>query len=255
MNDLEKYFRKNNDRLIHKWIHYFDVYDRHFSRFRDKEIIILEIGLFQGGSLQMWKDYFGNKAKIYGIDINPECKVFEDEQVTVLIGSQSDRNFLKEVREKIPQVDILIDDGGHTMQQQIVTFEELFSHVKADGVYLCEDLHTSYWLTFGGGYQRRGTYIEYSKNFIDYLNAYHSEQNSLQVSDFTKSVDSLHYYDSILVIEKRKRPKPHDEMTGKAVYEYLSDKKPTRIEKLNYDFLKITNKVLRFFRLKSIIWK
>ena len=138
----------------------------------------MKSGYQQGGSLQMWKDYFGKDAKIYGIDINPQCKELEEPNIKILIGSQSDRNFLKEVRRQIPPIDILIDDGGHTMVQQIVSFEELFDYVKEDGVYLCEDLHTSYWIEYSGGHKRRGTFIEYSKNFIDYLNAYHSQQKS-----------------------------------------------------------------------------
>ena len=80
-SDLELYFRNNSGRLIHKWNHYFDVYERHFNRFRNKEIIILEIGISQGGSLQMWKNYFGSKTKIYGIDINPKCKELEEEGI------------------------------------------------------------------------------------------------------------------------------------------------------------------------------
>jgi 23S rRNA U2552 (ribose-2'-O)-methylase RlmE/FtsJ len=90
MNDLEQYFRQNNDRLIYKWIHYFDIYERHFARFRNKEMTILEIGVSQGGSLQMWKNYFGPKAKIYGIDVNPKCKDLEEENIKIFIGSQSD---------------------------------------------------------------------------------------------------------------------------------------------------------------------
>ena len=100
MNDLEKYFHNNNNRLIHKWVHYFEIYERHFSRFRNKEIVIVEIGVFQGGSLQMWKNYFGDKAIIYGIDIDPRCKEFEEENIKILIGSQSDRNFLRTVCKK-----------------------------------------------------------------------------------------------------------------------------------------------------------
>lgn len=214
MNDLEKYFRQNDGRLIDKWLHYFDIYNRHFERFRDKEAVILEIGIFQGGSLQMWKNYFGSKAKIYGVDINPQCKEFEEENISILIGSQSDREFLRELKKSIPPIDILIDDGGHTMQQQIVTFEELFSHIKENGVYLCEDLHTSYWKAYGGGYKRNGTFIEYSKNFVDYINAFHSKHKSLAVNRFTETVDSIHYYDSVLVLEKKKRGKPFSERTG-----------------------------------------
>ena len=130
MNDLEKYFKQNDKRLIHKWQHYFEVYDRHFSKYRNKEVVILEIGVSQGGSLQMWKDYFGDKAKIYGIDVNPNCKDLEEKNIKIFIGSQSDRKFLNEVKKQIPPIDILIDDGGHTMVQQIVSYEELFNCVK-----------------------------------------------------------------------------------------------------------------------------
>jgi len=185
-----------------------------FIRFRNKEITILEIGVSHGGSLQMWKEYFGPKAKIYGIDINPLCKDLEEDNIKIFIGSQSDLEFLNEIKKSIPTADILIDDGGHTMEQQIVSYEVLFDHVRDNGVYLCEDLHTSYWPKFGGGFKKEGTFIEYSKDFIDQLNAHHSIENGLMVNDFTKTVDSIHYYDSILVIEKKLRPKPYDEQIG-----------------------------------------
>jgi hypothetical protein len=77
MNPLEKYFRRNSKRLIHKWVHYFEIYDRHFSRFRGKNIVVVEFGVSHGGSLQMWRKYFGRRAWIYGVDIDPRCKNFE----------------------------------------------------------------------------------------------------------------------------------------------------------------------------------
>jgi hypothetical protein len=215
MNDLEKHFMENTGRLIDKWHHYFEIYDRHFSRFRGIDVNIVEFGVYQGGSLQMWKQYFGPKAKIYGIDINPHCKNLEEEQIEILIGDQDNRTFLKSLTEKIPKIDILIDDGGHRMRQQRNTYEVLFPYIDKNGVYLCEDLHTSYWPKFGGGYKRRGTFIEYSKNFIDYINAWNSVQTSkLSVTEFTRSVHSLHYYDGVLVIEKRPIEKPSDLKTG-----------------------------------------
>ncbi len=221
MNDLEQYFNQSGNRTISKWRHYFDVYDRHLNRFRNKEIVVMEIGVWQGGSLDMWKEYFGPKARLFGVDIDPKCKELENGNATILIGSQADRKFLRQLKKDIPRFDILIDDGGHTMEQQIVTFEELFAHVKEDGVYICEDLHTSYWLRYGGGHKRRGTFIEYSKNFIDYINAWHSEQKALSVNEFCRSVDSLHYYDSMLVIEKRSRQRPVTAISGLRVYEEL----------------------------------
>jgi hypothetical protein len=217
MNDLEKYFRKNDKRLIHKWIHYFEIYDRHFSRYRGKDVVVVEFGISQGGSLQMWKNYFGPNAKIFGVDINPHCKQFEEEQVEIFIGDQEDRTFLKSIAKKVPHIDILIDDGGHMMKQQINTYEELFPLVAENGVYLCEEVHTSYWPNWGGGVKNKNTFIEYSKNFIDYLHGWHSVQKGLlKVSDFTKSVHSLTFYDSVLVIEKRPIKEPYHEQTGHA---------------------------------------
>ncbi|MDQ2926999.1 MAG: class I SAM-dependent methyltransferase [Caldimonas sp.] len=215
MNDLEAYFRQNTGRRIHKWMHYFEIYDRHFAPLRGRSPVVVEFGVSQGGSLQMWQDYFGPGTRIYGVDINPECRRFDQDGATILIGDQGDRVFLREVAKAVPPIDILIDDGGHMMEQQIATFEELFRHVKPHGVYLCEDLHTSYWRGFGGGVRRRGSFIEYSKDWIDALNAWHSrEPRRLDVAEFTRSAHSLHYYDSVLVIEKRPMQPPHDEVTG-----------------------------------------
>ncbi len=233
MNELETYFRNNNAKLINKWMHYFDIYDRHFSRFKGKEIVVLEVGVFQGGSLQMWKNYFGDRAKIYGIDINPHCKELEEENVEIFIGSQSDRKFLRQVKESIPPIDILIDDGGHTMKQQIVTFEELFDHVKDNGVYLCEDLHTSYQVFY--------------------------EQRGLKVNGFTRSVGSLHYYDSILVVEKLRRDEaPIHMKTGAATVKDFNAA-PTGFDGLKWKIKKpaltVINKLLRFFRIGGFMWR
>jgi cephalosporin hydroxylase len=215
MNDLEKYFKENNKRRIFKWNHYFEIYNRHFSRFRNKKINILEIGVLHGGSLQMWKSYFGPQAMIFGIDIDPRCKQFDEENIRIFTGSQSDRGFLEEVKKQIPRIDILIDDGGHEMDQQITSFEMLFDHINDDGIYVCEDLHTSYWPDFKGGYKKPGTFIEYSKNFIDEINAFHSQTEQHKVNSFTRSVHSITYYDSMIVIEKRKIEPPFTLKTGK----------------------------------------
>jgi len=257
MNDLEKYFRSNDKRLIHKWSHYFDIYERHFAKYRNTEVVILEIGVSQGGSLQMWKEYFGPKAKIYGVDIDPNCKALEEENIEIFIGSQSDRMFLRDLKSKIPKVDILLDDGGHTMDQQIVTYEELFGHIKDDGVYLCEDINTSYFIKYGGGYKRRGTFIEYSKNFIDKINADHSTERSLKADNFTRSVESLHFYESVVVIEKTKRDKYLSEKSGSLSFD--QEIKHTGFTKVRKDansaVLMVINKVLRGLRLPSFIWK
>lgn len=206
--DLEKYFFNNKGRIIAKWHHYFDIYERYFEKYRNTEVVILEIGVSHGGSVEMWKEYFGPKAKIYGIDINPNCKTIEEGNIKIFIGSQEDRNFLRKIISEIPKIDILIDDGGHFMRQQIVSFEELFDHIKDDGVYLCEDNHTSYWKEYGGAFKKSTSYIEYTKNWIDKMHAWYSETSKLKVDNFTKSIFSICYYDSIVVIEKRPKSEP-----------------------------------------------
>ena len=213
---LQEYFDNNPGRLIHKWTHYFEIYERHLARFRDREVHMLEIGVFHGGSVQMWKHYFGPRAHIYGVDISERAKSLEEDRVKIFIGDQSDPEFLATLRRDIPRVDILLDDGGHTMQQQITTFLQLYHHIAEDGVYLCEDLHTSYWPQFGGGLRRQDTFIEFSKQLIDQLTAWHTRTpEQFEVDDFTLSAHSMHYYDSMLVIEKRRMEPPVDRMTGK----------------------------------------
>jgi hypothetical protein len=213
-NDLEKYFMSNDKRLIHKWWHYFEIYDKYFSKFRNKKPTILEIGISKGGSLQMWKSYFGEGAKIYGIDIEPSCKNYEEDGIEIFIGSQEDRNFLQNVKNKIGNIDILIDDGGHEMLQQIITFEELYNSVKVDGgIYLCEDTHSSYFNSWvEAGLKNPNSYIEMTKNLIDKLHSWHT--HDIENDELTNSTYSIHYYDSVVVIEKRIMEMPWHGMTS-----------------------------------------
>jgi hypothetical protein len=207
-NPLEEFFYRYPGRRLDKWVHYFEIYHRHFSRFRGRSPVVLEIGVLQGGSIEMWHHYLGPGARVVGIDIDPRCRSFEDEATTILIGDQSDRKFLAAVREAVPRVDILIDDGGHKMNEQITAFEELYPHLDPLGVYLCEDMHTSLWPEYGGGYRRDGTFLEYGKALVDRLYAWHSRDESLAVDAFTMGTHSLHFYDSVLVVEKRPMQRP-----------------------------------------------
>lgn len=214
-------------RLIDKWNHYFDIYDRHFRPIRDqarkekRKVQILEIGIYQGGSLQMWNNYFGgpDNVNIYAIDIDPNTKNnVADPNITVFIGDQANRQFLRKLLTDIPHpLDIIIDDGGHMMHQQIISFEELYPKVGINGgVYLCEDLHTSYFPEYDGGFKRPGTFIEYAKNLIDSLNAFHSRESKvLTPNDFTWSTDSITFYDSVVIFTRTQREKPSACKSGK----------------------------------------
>lgn len=215
MNKFEKYFFHEQKKLpVHKWHHYLEIYDNHFNRFINKTPNILEVGVNEGGSLEMWDCYFDGKCNIYGIDINKECldvpKKLNKPNIQIEIGNQADRGFWKNYLKDKPKFDIVIEDGGHTMIQQIVTFEELYDHVDENGVYLCEDLHTSYWSGYGGGYKNNKTFIEYSKDFIDGINSqyFREEINNIdKLKHIRATTKSIHYYDSVIVLEKGILPK------------------------------------------------
>jgi hypothetical protein len=211
---LLDYFEQNDHRLIDKWMHYFEIYERHFSAFRGIPTALLEFGVSHGGSLQMWKYFLGPQAKIYGVDRDPRCEDLYEEQITIFVGDQANRDTLRSIKAALPKFDIIIDDGGHTMTQQIVTFEEMFTHLNDNGIYLVEDLHTSYFRSHGGGYRNPGTFIEYSKRLIDQLNAWHSQEAGYVVDNFTRSAFGMHYYDSVLVIEKRSLTSPSRRLKG-----------------------------------------
>jgi SAM-dependent methyltransferase len=217
-NPLAGYFLRNRERMLHKWHHYFEIYHRHLERFRGRSPVLLEIGVFQGGSLKMWRDYFGEGVKIIGVDIDPRCRQFEDDATTILIGDQSDPAFLGGIRSRFPHIDIIIDDGGHTMVQQITTLGELYGHLQPRGTYICEDVHTAYLPKWGGGLRRQGTFIEFSKALIDALHAWYFAPKGEELDVYTTGTFGLSFYDSMVVIEKRPIEQPRVSVTGKASY-------------------------------------
>lgn len=218
-NALEQYFHEAEHRLMLKWQHYFEIYERHFAAFRGRPVTVLEIGVFQGGSLQMWSDYFGSEARIFGLDTDPRCAEFCGERVQVWIGDQSDRALLERLSAAAGGFEIVIDDGGHRMEQQVTSFEVLYPRLRDGGVYVCEDLHTSYWREFGGGYRQHNSFIEFGKRLIDELHAWHSrDEHSLPVTELTRTTSALHFYDSVLVVEKRYREPPQQVGKGTPVW-------------------------------------
>lgn len=217
MQSLREIFYSHEGNLIHKWDHYFEIYERYFEKYRGCEVNLLEIGVSQGGSIQMWKKYFGDKLKIYSVDINPECTKFKDLTTKLYIGSQEDPSFLKKLKDELPPMDIIIDDGGHTMKQQIMTFEYLYLKLKDNGIYLVEDTHTSYWDVYGGGFRKRTSFIEYSKKLIDSLYRDHiNNKKRLLVNQITHNIISIAFYDSIVVFEKGKRQSAFHLKKGRA---------------------------------------
>jgi hypothetical protein len=214
-NPLREYFKRNPGRLMSKWDHYLDIYHRHFQRFRGRPVTLVEFGVFHGGSLQMWRDYFGPDSRIVGVDVNPRLSDLGEPGIEIHIGDQSDRHFLRELARKVGPIDILVDDGGHTMPQQIATVEELYGSVKEEGVLLVEDTHTSYWREYGGGLRAPYSFMEFAKRLVDELNAWHShDPHSFAPGPFTRSARSMHFYDSVVVIEKGVHDRPFEVSSG-----------------------------------------
>ncbi len=199
-------FFANEGRPVHKWHHYLEIYERYFSNYRDKKFFFLEIGVFDGGSLDMWRRYFGPEATIVGIDINPRCANLVDTPNVVRIGSQADPQFLASIVAEFGQPDVILDDGSHIASHQRASFEILFPHLKERGLYAIEDLHTSYWLDWEGGYRRSGTGIETIKQMIDDMHAwYHKRPTRTPAKD---GIGAIHLHDSVVVIEKHSKQRP-----------------------------------------------
>ena len=171
---------------------YFSVYDHLFSKFRNKKIVFIEIGVLAGGSLFMWRNFFGSKARIIGVDMNPDAKKWEKYGFEIFIGSQSDENFWRNFREKIGKIDIVLDDGGHTYDQQIITTEMLLENIKDGGLLVIEDTHTSYMKGFGA---TKYSFINYTKNMIDKINRRFSK---LSDDKNEKRIWSIEIFESIV---------------------------------------------------------
>ena len=144
---------------------YFQVYEDVFNKYVDKKITLVEIGVLNGGSLYMWKEYFGKNARIIGIDLNPDAKRLEKDGFEIFIGSQSDENFWDNFLSKVGEIDILIDDGGHENDQLIITLNKVIPKIKNDGLIVIEDTHTSYSKKFGN--PSKHSFINYSKFFCN----------------------------------------------------------------------------------------
>ncbi|MGY1807345.1 class I SAM-dependent methyltransferase [Blastococcus sp. SYSU D00669] len=212
---LFSYFSSHRaGRVLDKWVHYFPIYTRHFSPYRGRPVRILEIGIYRGGSLDMWEWFFGPQVTLVGIDIDEDAKAASDPRHVVEIGDQTDAEFLRRVAAEHGPFDIIIDDGGHEMDQQITTAETLFPLLADGGVFLVEDCHTSYWESYQGGRNRAGTFMEWAKQRLDDVNGFHQPDPVDPV--WTGQLDGVHVYDSVVVLDKKTRFAPFAEQVGHA---------------------------------------
>lgn len=212
-NDVERLYYTQADRSMSKWHHYLAVYDRHLSRYRGRPVRLLEIGIKDGGSLQMWRRYFGADAVIHGLDVNPDCAAIDDPDLTIHIGSQDDPALLDRIVTAMGGVDVVIDDGSHVWSHQIATFELLYDRVAQDGVYICEDTHTSYWPEYQGA-PATPTFHDFAREKVDAMHAWYSQADETPDTAFARQTESIAFYDSQVVFERRKRPPPRTNFVG-----------------------------------------
>lgn len=166
------FFEHNGD-IVNKWLHYLPIYDNRVLPYAGSGVRMLEIGVSKGGSLALWRKALGERATIFGIDIDPKCAEFDGKSASVRIGSQANAEFLKDVVREMGGVDIVLDDGSHVASHQRVSFETLFPLLSEGGLYIIEDVHTAYWPSFEGGLNRPGTAIEFMKKQIDRMHSHY----------------------------------------------------------------------------------
>lgn len=179
--------------------HYFEIYDFWLKEKQNQIKKVLEIGICKGGSLALWKEYFTN-AEIVGIDIDKSCKQFETSGVKVYIGSQSDKEFLTYITQVEKEFDLIIDDGSHEYQDQIISFEVLFPFLKNNGLYIIEDLGTSYFSSYG--YGSKPSFVDYLKDMVDDVNYAAINYDDKTANYPNKKISDIHFYNSMCIIRK-----------------------------------------------------
>jgi len=209
-----------------KWESYFGHYERNLSPYRSRsdEVALLEVGVQNGGSLEAWKKFLGEKARIVGTDINPVTGLLNlPDLVSSFVGDATDSEWARRLCEAKGPFDIIIDDGSHKNADIIKTFSLFFSSVKPGGLYICEDLHTAYWQKFGGALPGAGaTAVEMFKEIVDLVNIEHwskltvnpssqytpllsaaiGKAECLMLSDLI-AIESIEFCNSLVLIRKK----------------------------------------------------
>jgi hypothetical protein len=216
-----EYIFKNLNYTSTKWDNYFLVYEKHLSQYIGKEIIFVEVGIRNGGSLEMWRKYFGDQARIIGIDINEEALKLNNEGYEIYIGDQSSQLFWDEFYKKVGKIDVLLDDGEHTNKAQYTTFINAVRNTNDDGAVLIEDVCGSYRKQFGNPHPFN--FINVSKRIVDRIQANHPNV-PLKITDLSLLIYSVHFYNSIVIfdINSKLANKPESVQSGNILIPEMS---------------------------------
>lgn len=179
-----------------KHTNYFDIYDKLLSKYIGKEITFVEIGILDGGSLFMWRDFFGKNARIIGVELNPEAIKWREHGFEIYIGNQSDPQFWHDFFNEVGNIDVLLDDGGHRNDQQIITVNSSLPHLRDEGLIIIEDTQTSF--------MKFESFQKYS--FVNFLQGKirslysRSDELNLESDIFSASVHSLEFFTGVCAL-------------------------------------------------------
>jgi hypothetical protein len=199
--EIERLFWENTGRVVDKWHHYLPIYDRYFASFAGRRVRMLEIGVFKGGSLALWRKYFGPEAVIFGIDINPDCAAFDGESGSIRIGSQADPEFLRKVVAEMGGLDIVLDDGSHFARHIRASLDALFPLLSDGGIYMVEDLQTAYWRYFSGSTLLRPNFMRVVKKMMDDINHWYHPHGQ-RIAATADRLTAIHVHNAVVVLEK-----------------------------------------------------
>lgn len=219
MDSLSTLYAQHLGRVSHRWSSYLHVYERTLGPIRSRQLRMMEIGIQNGGSLELWAKYFADAQVIVGCDIDERCGElrFTDPRIRVLIGDITTRAVRDQVSAISGTFDVIIDDGSHRSPDIIDAFVSLYPMLTTGGIYVIEDLHCSYDATFGGGLFFQKSALGFFKRLVDIVNEDHwglqrSATEHLQPlsnrplpPDFVESlstVASLEFYDSMCVVRR-----------------------------------------------------
>ena len=213
---LTELFFSHDGKIVDKWEQYLPIYAGEFARYLSEgnPVRLLEIGVQNGGSLELWSKYLPEKSEIIGLDIDPAVeKLHFDGRVVAQIADVNDAARLQALLGS-ELFDIIIDDGSHQSDDIISAFRSLFDRVKPGGVFIVEDLHASYWANHQGGLRREGSAIEFFKGLVDSLAVDHFEDTTTisdgvlaELQHFGRWIDRVSFYDSVAVFQKSNKEK------------------------------------------------
>lgn len=230
-------YQEQSGKVSDKWSIYLDVYQHLFESFVDRPISLLEIGVQNGGSLEIWTKHFPKAQHLVGCDIDPNCALlrYDDPRVSVIVGDANENATERRIAEISPDYDIVIDDGSHVSGDIVRAFIRYFKRVKDGGFFLAEDLHCSYWKEFDGGLFDPRSSIAFFKRLVDVINHEHWGVPGARAvilrgfvekygdgidEELLASIHSVEFFNSICVV--RKAPAQRNEL-GPRIFAGTSD--------------------------------